>query len=392
MHGAGLCRVINSCQSASAVFSDCALTMSSTSSCPSQSQQTQWNLLRLPPPPNSPYPTSPSSFPTSVDMSGGFNPNAPTFSFQPGAGSFIPRTQQQQPGDQQQQQQPQGGYPSYGQYGQQQPYGQQPYGGYQAGYGGYQGGGGAYPQLAGGGYQGGYQGYQPQGGYQAPPSQGYQPPQVQARYASPSAASGGPSQAEQLAALPPKVLSLGGGGTAAGPPKPFVRKEATGPPAPAPSFSIGGPKTDKPKVISLGAKPTPTTAAPATAPKSASAAPTPPSSTAATAGTSAATTPSATRSNTPAATASPATSEIATPAAKKAEPSSTMNVYSRQAASTTADGVLAEAQKHLDEDVLKDLYGGKSEDTNAKEHMSEFSLFLALARTRLFARLSSFLC
>ena len=304
-----------------------------------------------------------------------FNPNAPTFNFQPGAGSFVPRGQQQQQQQQQPpfdpsqpqggyggQQQPYGGYPQQGGY-QQGGYGQQ--GGYQGGYqqgGGYQGGG----YQAGGGYQqqGGYQAGG--GGYQPPQQQGFQPPQVQPRYASPSASTGGPSQAEQLAALPPKVLSLGGGSTAA--PKPFVRKEATEAPKPAASFSLGGPKTDKPKVISLGAKPTPAAAAAAAAAA--------PGAAAAAASSSAPDSASSTRLATPAAApaaaavAPAAASGTSTPSKKAPQESSTYNAFSRQAASTTADGVLAEAQKHLDEEVLKDLYGGRAEDVNAKEHMS----------------------
>ncbi|KAL7415535.1 P-loop containing nucleoside triphosphate hydrolase protein [Mrakia frigida] len=318
-------------------------------------------------------------------MSGNLNPGAGAFNFNPNSGGFVPRAQQQQ--------QPQNGaqnpnLPPQGQgYGQQQqPYypqqGQQGQGGERGlynPYGAQQGGGGGqgYPQQQQqqyGGGQGQQYNNQQYGGYQQSYNQ-YNPPQgggfqaPQARYTPSSSSyappSSGPSQAEQLASLPPKVISLGGPKPAPST-TPFVRVEATGPPKPAPSFSLGGPKPAAPKAsigISLAKPKVASTPSILSSSEKASSSPSPsPAPPSMIAAPKAAAPPPATDDSAPGSGAS-------TPSVAPKVGTGTGN-YTRAAAKIDANGVLAEVEKHLTDDKLKDLYGGKEIDQNVKQHLN----------------------
>jgi hypothetical protein len=314
-------------------------------------------------------------------MSGGFNPNAPSFNFVPGQ-PFVPRTQQQQQPQQQQGQPGQQG--SHGGYhGQQQGYyggQQQPFNPYSAsGYGG--------PQPGYGGPPGGYQQPGVYNPYAAQQPGGFQPPQP--RYSSPSTQVGGPTQAEQLAALPPKVLSLGGA-KAAPSNQPFVRTEAKEAPKPAPSLSLGGGKpiikpstsgmisnsnnTIKPSsgMISSSNNSKPASIAPSV-PSNA-----PPSSASSSTDAAASTLAAAAAAGTavvPAAASGSVEPEKADKKEKKeklapvaaAAASSNYN-FSTSKAKMDSDGVAAEAEKLLTEDSLQTLYGGKQVDAAGTFH------------------------
>jgi hypothetical protein len=161
--------------------------------------------------------------------------------------------------------------------------------------------------------------------------------------------------------MPPKVLSLGGGTKPAASTTPFVRVEAKEAPKSAPVLSLGGggmisSSKPAPKTASIGislgnskpASPAPSSSTPASSTPAAAPA-----------------------SSTPAASTAPSSS-APTPAPEAAEekkekkpkaPTGAGN-FTRAAAKNDADAIAAEAEKHLAEDTLKDLYGGREIDQN----------------------------
>ncbi|KAA8644246.1 hypothetical protein EYZ11_008066 [Aspergillus tanneri] len=240
-------------------------------------------------------------------------PQAPTFhpgamSFQPGANAFVPG----------QAYQGYGGFPQYGQYGQQQAYSQY----------------GAYAQQPGGYNQNFNQQY---GGYQQ-----QQFPQQQRQAASvPTQKPQAPvttSQPAPSAAAPPKakVLSIGGTSNSASAPKTKVLSIGTPSPAPsnAPSSESGTPGNSKgPEAAQAAAKVTATKAIEKTEKKAEQKA-----------------AASGTPSPAPSGRSSPGRSSPARAEAPKA--------------GRDANAVAMEQQADVDEETLKEIYGEKKEHVN----------------------------
>ncbi|KIR52622.1 translation elongation factor Tu [Cryptococcus gattii Ru294] len=303
-----------------------------------------------------------------------FNPGA--FEFRPGQTPFVPRQQQQQqqydPYGQQQ-----GGYPQYGQYGQQQGYPQ---------YGQY----GGHPQQQGypvpGAPGAGPRAYQPP---QVRNVQGFQPPSFSSSPAPPpdAKAPAGKPVSLSIGGAPKAAPSLSIGGAPKAAPKAAPSLSIGGAPKAAPSLSIGGgaraspslsiggKKEEKKEEKEASAKSSPKPAAPTPKPADASAtkseaAPAPavekkaeksvPLTSDAQGKVIAAETSAVT----------PARSDASTPApaAGAAVSTSTTN-FTKVSAKNDAEAIFRE-QNLAGDAALRDLYGENVKDTNIKSHLN----------------------